>query len=617
MAAAKAEQEEGLIEFYDSFKDMFQFFCDNTTIHGSIRLACTSKNKMKTTFWVLLFFSSFVMLYSQMGNLTAQYWNYPVNINISMSTNHKVKIFPAVTICNMNPYRFDVVNKHLVELDHLARKALSDLYGFNATESIDSEPEVTALEELLGEGSGHFNSSFHLDDSIKLERLTSDGMKPALSGTISTRMGFQLCDASGRDCYYKSYWSGVDAMREWYLYHYINIMSQIPITLNITDDEDNQALVYSCQYNGRMCSEREYAIFHHAIHGRCYTFNNNQNEDFWKASKFGIKYGLSLIVRAEQKPPLPLLSSTGGLRVIIHKHNQPVIVEHGGFNIMPGTETSISIQKDDMNWLGEPYGRCTEDGTDVDIKLLNSNAYTLQACVHSCFQYNMIQLCGCGYYFYPLPPAAEYCNYNKHPGWGHCFYKLHEKLMGHQLDCFRRCPKDCHETWYELSAGTARWPKSSSEEWIPRLLHLPEQYIGTSLRKDLSSINVFFQEISEKEINETAAMTVVDLLSRMGSLWGLWFGSSVLSVAELLELVLDAVALCIIMAYRLWHPRRPAAATCNCVRAVTPIKDVSKGICRCGSQSVEVSLPDIFPTGTRLRREHFPECTLHHGISVH
>ncbi|KAJ1144967.1 hypothetical protein NDU88_011259 [Pleurodeles waltl] len=488
MAAAKAEQEEGLIEFYDSFKDMFQFFCDNTTIHGSIRLACTSKNKMKTTFWVLLFFSSFVMLYSQMGNLTAQYWNYPVNINISMSTNHKVKIFPAVTICNMNPYRFDVVNKHLVELDHLARKALSDLYGFNATESIDSEPEVTALEELLGEGSGHFNSSFHLDDSIKLERLTSDGMKPALSGTISTRMGFQLCDASGRDCYYKSYWSGVDAMREWYLYHYINIMSQIPITLNITDDEDNQALVYSCQYNGRMCSEREYAIFHHAIHGRCYTFNNNQNEDFWKASKFGIKYGLSLIVRAEQKPPLPLLSSTGGLRVIIHKHNQPVIVEHGGFNIMPGTETSISIQKDDMNWLGEPYGRCTEDGTDVDIKLLNSNAYTLQ---------------------------------------------------------------------------------------------------------------------------------VVDLLSRMGSLWGLWFGSSVLSVAELLELVLDAVALCIIMAYRLWHPRRPAAATCNCVRAVTPIKDVSKGICRCGSQSVEVSLPDIFPTGTRLRREHFPECTLHHGISVH
>ncbi|XP_078496503.1 epithelial sodium channel subunit delta [Lissotriton helveticus] len=637
MAADKAEKEEGLIDFYDSFKDMFQFFCDNTTIHGSIRLACTSQNKMKTTFWFLLFFSSFAMLYWQIGILTSQYWSYPVTINISMSTNHDGKTFPAVTICNMNPYRFDVVNKHLVELDQLARKALSDFYGFNATGSYDSKPEVTALAELLGEGSGHFNSSFSLEDSIKLVRLTDDGTRPAPSGAISTRVGFRLCDARGGDCYYKSYWSGVDAMREWYLYHYINIMSQIPVTLNIPDDEDHQTLAYSCQFNGKKCSESEYVMFHHAIHGRCYTFKNNWNEAFPKASKPGIKYGLSLIVRAEQKTHLPLLSYTGGPRVVIHKDNQPAIVEHGGFNIMPGTETSIGIQKDDMNWLGEPYGSCTEDGSDVEIKLLDSNSYTLQACVHSCFQYTMIQLCGCGYYYYPLPPGAEYCNYKKHPGWGHCFYKLHEKLMGRKLDCYARCPKPCHETWYGLSAGTAKWTKSSSEERILRLLHLPEQYNGTSLRKDLSRINIFFLGISEKEINETAAMTVVDLLSSMGSLWGLWFGSSVLSVAELMELVLDAAAMCLIMTFRIWRHSGPAAAACNCNRtrtvpqtddrkpseedteenrAVTPIKDGSRVTCLCGSRPAEVCLPDILPAGTRLKREHFPECTPHHGISV-
>lgn len=36
----------------------------------------------------------------------------------------------------------------------------------------------------------------------------------------------------------------------------------------------------------------------------------------------------------------------------------------------------------------------------------------------------------------------------------------------------------------------------------------------------------------------------------MGSLWGLWFGSSVLSVLELLELLLDATALAVLLSCR-------------------------------------------------------------------
>lgn len=40
------------------------------------------------------------------------------------------------------------------------------------------------------------------------------------------------------------------------------------------------------------------------------------------------------------------------------------------------------------------------------------------------------------------------------------------------------------------------------------------------------------------------------LLSAMGSLWSLWFGSSVLSVLELLELLLDATALALLLGCR-------------------------------------------------------------------
>lgn len=39
----------------------------------------------------------------------------------------------------------------------------------------------------------------------------------------------------------------------------------------------------------------------------------------------------------------------------------------------------------------------------------------------------------------------------------------------------------------------------------------------------------------------------------MGSLWGLWFGSSVLSVLELLELLLDAMALALLLIWGCLH----------------------------------------------------------------
>lgn len=101
--AIAKEEQAALIEFYSSFKDLFEFFCMNTTIHGTIRLVCSSRNKMKTAFWALLFLASFAVLYWQFGLIFSQYWNYPVVMSISVHS--QPKMFPAVTICNLNPYR--------------------------------------------------------------------------------------------------------------------------------------------------------------------------------------------------------------------------------------------------------------------------------------------------------------------------------------------------------------------------------------------------------------------------------------------------------------------------------------------------------------------------------
>ncbi|XP_064028040.1 amiloride-sensitive sodium channel subunit delta isoform X2 [Pogoniulus pusillus] len=521
-AGAEEEKEEGLIEFYDSFKDMFEFFCKNTTIHGTIRLVCSDSNRMKTAFWTLLLLASFGMLYWQFALMFSQYWAYPVVLTMSMHS--EPKMFPAITICNLDPYRFELVSEHLVQLDRMAEESIALLYGINTSASLFHLHETNIHVQDLPNTGNLSRSSFRLSQNFSLLRMPDHNNR---AGKKHSKVGFRLCNATGGNCFYKTYSSGMDAILEWYRFHYMNIMSQLPVIINISDHEEQiEDMVYSCQYDGEPCRPSDYVHFHHPVFGSCYTFNSQGTDSFWTATKPGVPYGLSLILRAEQKDHIPLLTTVAGVKVMIHNHNQTPFLEHEGFDIRPGIATTIGIQQDEVNRLGGSYGKCTTNGDDVNVKLLYNNSYTLQACLHSCFQHIMVQKCGCGYYYYPLPPGAEYCDYNKQPAWGHCFYQLYSRLRNHHLNCFDQCPKPCRESLYKVSAGTAKWPSAKSQENL--------------------------------------------LLSSMGSQWSLWFGSSVLSVVEMFELLIDTLVLSLLFCYQ-----RLRAKTLKVAHAPSPIPTVS------------------------------------------
>ncbi|XP_063799108.1 amiloride-sensitive sodium channel subunit delta [Pseudophryne corroboree] len=542
--------EDGWFEFYESFHDLFEFFCDNTTIHGTVRLNCSRRNAMKTSFWVVLFFCSFGMMYWQFGQTVHEYWNYPTNIAILLQSNKN--IFPAVTVCNLNPYRFDQVNEYLNQLDDLTKQTLSSLYGFNATLHKNTDNETIDLESILGSVNSSNTGSFRLDTTIKLERMAISGQNQTVPGK-KHQVGYKLCNSTGGDCYYRSFWSGVDALQEWYKFHFMNIMSKIPLVLQIPDEKFMEKFILTCDFDGNPC-QREYTHFHHPTYGACFTIKANQNtSSFGMTVKTGKQNGLSMTVTTDQTNNMPVMSTAAGAMVLIHNSDQPPLVEHEGFDIFPGTEISISIRQDQVNRLGEPYSACTNDESKLDFRLLYNSSYTLQACLQSCFQYKMIEQCGCGYYFYPLLPGMEYCDYNKHPGWGHCFYRLYDKLLDHRLICFTKCPKQCSETMYYLSAGSARWPSTMSKAMS--LASLTNGYLSHS-RSSVSRINVYFQELSHRTFAETPAINIHDLLSTMGNQWSFWFGSSVLSVAELAELVFDVAAMLMIIGYSKYGKKR-------------------------------------------------------------
>ncbi|NWS01989.1 SCNNA protein, partial [Motacilla alba] len=409
------------IEFYGSFKEMFEFFCKNTTIHGTVRLVCSGRNRMKTAFWTLLLLASLAMLYWQFALMLGQFWAYPVVL--TMSVDSEPKMFPAVTICNLDPSRWAEIM--VISYPN---------YGCN---KFPHNPVVHTI---------HHNTSEQLLPYPTNNPHTKDNPIP-FPFPLSPA---SQCNSTGGNCFYTSHPSGMDALLEWYRFHYVNVMAQLPPG-PAPHPQHFQDLVYSCQYDGEPCRPGwvRGAEGHRGDLGREWgrSFSWKGGWSSGRAARGGggvtIPGWLSLILRAEQKEHIPLLSTVAGVKVMIHSHNQTPFLEHEGFHVRPGIATTIGIRQDQVNRLGGNYGRCTTDGADVAVELLYNNSYTLQACLHSCFQRAMLQRCGCGYFYYPLPAGARYCDYSRQPAWGHCFYQLYSRLRNHRLDCFQHCPKPC------------------------------------------------------------------------------------------------------------------------------------------------------------------------------
>lgn len=550
------EEEEALIEFHRSYRELFQFFCNNTTIHGAIRLVCSQHNRMKTAFWAVLWLCAFAMMYWQFGLMFGEYFSYPVNLNINLNSDKLV--FPAVTVCTLNPYRYTEIKRDLEELDRMTEQTLYDLFKYNSSKTRGS---AHVRRRDLRDSPMHDLQLVRVppkDHEVRRARWAASSVRdnnPQVNWK-DWKIGFKLCNQNKSDCFYQTYSSGVDAVREWYRFHYINILSQLSDTSPALEEDALGNFIFACRFNQESCNQANYSHFHHPVYGNCYTFNDKNNSKLWMSSMPGINNGLSLMLRTEQNDFIPLLSTVTGARVMVHGQDEPPFMDDGGFNLRPGVETSISMRKEAVVRLGGDYGDCTQNGSDVPVEnLYHPLKYTQQVCIHSCFQESMIRYCGCAYLFYPKRPGVEYCDYRKHDSWGYCYYKLQDAFSSDRLGCFSKCRKPCSVTNYQVSAGYSRWPSVSSQDWVFEMLSRQNNYTITNKRDGVAKLNIFFKELNYKTNSESPSVTMVTLLSNLGSQWSLWFGSSVLSVVEMAELIFDLLVITGLMLLRRFRSR--------------------------------------------------------------
>uniref|UniRef100_UPI00358FBFED amiloride-sensitive sodium channel subunit alpha-like n=1 Tax=Myxine glutinosa TaxID=7769 RepID=UPI00358FBFED len=541
-----------LWDFYESYGEMFQFFCDNTTVHGTVRLVASKHNKLKTVFWALLFIGSIVLFYVTCGSVLRAYYSYMIKVSVSVTFQQST--FPAVTICNVNSYRQSEQKRPLEELDRLAEEVLHKLYNYSSTMDSASNGRngIGQNGQLLN------NVNLKLDNDelgftvmycLKRRKEKTKFKMTGCTWSFDLRTVAWQCDVTGRYCLLNTYSSGVNTLREWYRLHYMDLMAQAPTTSRKANSSIWD-LVFSCEFNGVPCQESEYEYVHHPIYENCYTLNGRSMDTNWKSSKPGRNHGLSMIMHTDQHNRLPFLSTVAGAHVIIHQQNFLPYLEEGGLDIRPGTETTVVVNMKQVSRLPEPYGNCTVDGSDVNVTNIYNSSYTFQACVQSRFQHLMVKTCGCAYYFYPLPSQAKYCRQDEFPTWPFCYYQLHHRFVSGDLGFIEQCPVLCHSTHYQLMAEYGRWPAQTSENLILQLLSTESAYGNTTSRNDLAKLEVYFGELNHNSYEETPAVTLVWFLSSIGSQFSLWFGSSVLSAIEVVELLIDCIIMAAILAWQ-------------------------------------------------------------------
>ncbi|NXQ61783.1 SCNNB protein, partial [Anthoscopus minutus] len=536
-----------------TYKELLVWYCDNTNTHGPKRIIKEGPKKKLIWFFLTLLFASLV--FWQWGILINTYLSY--NVTSSLSIGFKTMKFPAVTVCNANPFKYSEVKPLLKELDRLIEAALERI--LQPTPGNSSQNLSPPLDlELWNQIPLVLIDEHDKDNPIILDifetNQTAVGNKTAMDNETKEKkykLAVKLCSHQGSDnCTYRNFTSAAQAVSEWYILQSTSILSKVPLHDRIRMGYQAEDMILACLYGAEPCNHKNFTQIYHPDHGNCYIFNWGMDEEALNSSNPGAEFGLKLILDISQQDYIPYLSSAAGARLMLHQQRSFPFLKDQGIYAMAGTETSIGVLVDELERMGYPYSDCTMNGSDVPVKNLYSQyntSYSIQACLRSCFQNHMVEICGCGHYMFPLPEGVNYCNNEDSPGWAYCYSSLRSSIKQRQI-CIDSCKETCNDTQYKMTISMADWPSEASEDWIFHILSY-ERDMSTNVTLDRNGIiklNIYFQEYNYRTISESAATTIVWLLSSLGGQFGFWMGGSVLCLIEFGEIIIDSLWITII-----------------------------------------------------------------------
>uniref|UniRef100_A0A8C3N5C2 Uncharacterized protein n=1 Tax=Geospiza parvula TaxID=87175 RepID=A0A8C3N5C2_GEOPR len=231
-----------------TYKELLVWYCDNTNTHGPKRIIKEGPKKKLIWFFLTLLFASLV--FWQWGILINTYLSY--NVTSSLSIGFKTMKFPAVTICNANPFKYSEVKPLLKELDRLIEAALERILQptpGNSTENVSLPLDL----ELWNQIPLVLIDEHDKDNPIILDIFETNQTicvsSPAAAHGLSA---LGLC--SGCNCTYRNFSSAAQAVTEWYILQSTSILSKVPLHERIRMGYQAEDMILACLYGAEPCN---------------------------------------------------------------------------------------------------------------------------------------------------------------------------------------------------------------------------------------------------------------------------------------------------------------------------------------------------------------------------
>lgn len=366
---------------------------------------------------------------------------------------------------------------------------------------------------------------------------------------------------------------------------YIDVINESPtlfptITFfNLKRSKTNYSLdeiLLTCRFNDEPCGLSNFETKYDEFDNVYYQFNSEKNSEHesiplnkvfraGKVNAFRIKLFAGLPedneIVTDSDFYCNMYTQSEGFHVIVHNNSiDPEYV--GGLaligNDVPiGFETTLLVDRVFDYKQPEPYNNCKSDlnsinsfDSDVFRFMINSTEYSYRQkdCFEYCLTNKIFQECNITIAL--IRNDIFFIRYSSRDPKRECFKDKYYKYIKTNINelCSKECPLECDSISYKISASLANFPDIIfAKKLIESFKEIKSKYpVGYNityedLRKSVLAFNVYYQDLSYTKISQVPRIEIIDLVSNMGGLLGLFIGFSFLSFAELFELILEII----------------------------------------------------------------------------
>ncbi|KAH9519250.1 hypothetical protein Btru_075052 [Bulinus truncatus] len=221
-----------------------------------------------------------------------------------------------------------------------------------------------------------------------------------------------------------------------------------------------------------------------------------------------------------------------GMKLVLHEPDEEPLPITSGILIQANTTVEVEISKTVKEGLPPPYmafggSTCVDTHLDSFISPLRRfSHYTKEACETECFMDFVVATCGgCKHFLHPgNETSCEVDHLSR------CFENAQKLYYGdsNRTKCY--CPLPCIQSNYKAAVTTASFRRTQFFQELQRKHN-------RSLTQSLAYIHLYYSDPVVTTMRQVAVYSAEGLLGSIGGQIGLFMGFSLVTVAEMLELI--------------------------------------------------------------------------------